>query len=156
MGDDGLEDDEEAAAEPDLAFTRAQGGADGDAGREGAEDEEQEHDGEAQQPLRRSSSTRPTTAELRAHRVSHLPFRDWCPECVAGRAKDWPHRQNKEVEQLAVPEVNLDYCFLRDEAGEEYSVVLVGKDRETKLMLAHVVPMKGGTSSGSANRCART
>ena len=55
----------------------------------GSEDEEKE-DGvgpEAQQPTRRSPPSKPTAAELSAHRVSHLPFRDWCPECVAGRAK---------------------------------------------------------------------
>ncbi len=99
---------------------------------------------EAQQPMRRTPSTRPTAAEIRAHRVSHLPFRDWCPECVAGRAKDWPHRQQKETEELTIPEINMDYCFIRDEPGDEYSVVLVGKDRSTKLILAHVVPNKGG------------
>ena len=41
-------------------------------------------------------------------------------------------------------EVHLDYCFIREAAGKDYSVVLVGKDRETKLILAHVVPFKGG------------
>ena len=42
-----------------------------------------------------------------------------------------------------MPEVHLDYCFIREAAGKDYSVVLVGKDRETKLILAHVVPFKG-------------
>ena len=37
----------------------------------------------------------------------------------------------------------MDYCFIREVAGEDYSVVLVGKDRETQLILAHV-PFKGG------------
>ena len=54
----------------------------------------------------------------------------------------------KEEVDLTVPEVHLDYCFIREAAGEDYSVVLVGKDRETKLIMAHVVPCKGAMLSG--------
>jgi hypothetical protein len=111
---------------------------------------------EAQEPTRRRPAGKPTAEELRAHRVSHLPFRDWCPECVAGRAKDWPHLQRGPEEPLEIPEVSMDYCFIREKAGEDYSVVLVGKDRETKLIMAHVVPCKGRRSTGWRNRCAGT
>ena len=123
---------------------------------EGDEAEVEESGGEAQEPQRRRPACKPTTDEVRAHRVSHLPFRDWCPECVAGRAKDWPHTKRDVEETLTVPEVSLDYCFIRETAGEDYSVVLVGKDRETKLILSHVAPCKGGISSGSVSRCAGT
>ena len=91
---------------------------------------------DAQVPMRWKPAGTPTAEEVRAHRVSHLPFRDWCPECVAGRAEDWPHRARNSQETLTVPEVHLDYCFIREVAGEDYSVVLVGKDRGTKLILA--------------------
>ena len=53
---------------------RAEGDAEVDDG--GAEEE-------AQEPTRRKPAGKPTAEEVRAHRVSHLPFRDWCPECVA-------------------------------------------------------------------------
>ena len=36
----------------------------------------------------RKGAKQPTPDEVRAHRITHLPFRDWCPVCVAGRAKD--------------------------------------------------------------------
>ena len=36
----------------------------------------------------------------------------------------------------------------REAAGEDYSVVLVEKDRETKLILAHDVLSRVGTLSG--------
>ena len=146
---DGAEDDRDEDA--DVEDGRVHDHAGGD-----EEEADEENEGEAQQPTRRTPSTRPTAAEMRAHRVSHLPFRDWCPECIAGRAKDWPHRAQKEVEELAVPEICVDYCFIREEAGDDYSVVLVGKDRGTKLILAHVVPFKGGTLSGLVNKCAGT
>ena len=48
---------------------------------EGGQEEE-----EAQERMRRKSAGKPTEKEVRVHRVSHLPFRDWCRECVAGRA----------------------------------------------------------------------
>jgi len=49
-----------------------------------------------------------------------------------------------EEEVLTVPEIHLDYCFIRDAAGEDYSVVLVGKDRETKLNCRMWCRAKGG------------
>ena len=34
----------------------------------------------------------PTQKQLEDHRIDHLPFRSWCPECVAGRATGEQHR----------------------------------------------------------------
>ena len=33
---------------------------------------------EAQEPLRRQPAGKPTPDEIKSHRVSHLPFRNWC------------------------------------------------------------------------------
>ena len=41
---------------------------------------------------RRRPAKKPLEEEVRAHHGSHLPFRDCCLECVAGRFKDWLHR----------------------------------------------------------------
>ena len=92
---------------------------------------------------RRKAASRPTAEEVRAHKATHLPFRDWGKECVAGRAKDWPHHPRESGEELSVPAVHFDYCFPRNEAGGEFQAVLVAKDRETKMFAAHVVPEKG-------------
>ena len=91
----------------------------------------------------RKGIVRPSAEELRTHRITHMPFRDWCPECVAGRAKDHSHRSKDTTEKLSVPSVHFDYFFPRNEKGGDYQVVLVGKDRETKMFLAHAVPYKG-------------
>ena len=87
----------------------------------------------------------PTPAEVGAHRLTHLQFREWCPERVAGAASDHPHRTRPAGvrEPLAVPEVHWDHCFPRDADGDHYAVVLVGRDKETRMTVAHVVPMKG-------------
>ena len=98
---------------------------------------------EAEDVRRRRPAASPTEAEVRAHRATHLPFRNWCPECVAGRAKDWPHPSKGKSKISEVPEAHFDYCFLRNRQGGESVPVLVGKDVEKKLFMAHVVPCKG-------------
>ena len=37
-------------------------------------------------------------------------------------------------------QVSFDYCFLRDTTGGESIPVLVGREKYSKLMVAHVVP----------------
>ena len=99
---------------------------------------------EARDALRRRPASRPTVEEIRRHRAAHLPFRDWCPECTAGSANDWPHHRGTETEVLSVPELPCDYCFPKDHVGGDYAVVLVARDRETRMTVSHVVPEKGG------------
>ena len=38
------------------------------------------------------SPTAPTAAERAAHAPTHLPYRSWCDECVAGRRDNPAHR----------------------------------------------------------------
>ena len=104
---------------------------------------------------RRKAAGRPTAEEVRLHKATHLPFRDWCKECVAGRAKDWPHHPRESAESLDVPAVHFDYCFPRNEVGGEYQVVLVGKDQESKMFAAHVVPGKGADFEWIAQQVAK-
>ena len=113
---------------------------------EGDEEQDQEESEEARQVVSRRPPGSPTPEELRVHRLTHYPFRSWCPACVAGRAKSWPHQRRKEEEEEAeggVPNVSFDYCFLRDVTGGESIPVLVGRERNSKFLLAHVVPFKG-------------
>ena len=96
-------------------------------------------DGEGEEAVtvvRRRVARQPTQEEIRLHRITHLPYREWCPECVAGAANDHAHPRRKmgDDDRLEVPEIHWDYCFPRDKAqGEQSVVVLVGRDRETKL-----------------------
>lgn len=86
----------------------------------------------------------PTAEQWRTHRISHYPFRSWCPHCVAARAKSWPHIRQGEQDEDAVPTICFDYCFLRDKPGGDSIPVLVGRERKSKMILAHAVPFKGG------------
>ena len=95
---------------------------------------------EAEEPIRRRVDPLPSLEEQRRHRITHLPYRSWCPQCVAAAANDDPHRRAARPADVAldVPEVHWDYCFPRDES--DWNVVLVGRDKETKMTVAHVVP----------------
>ena len=106
------------------------------------EDEQFEID-EGIDPRRRRPASRPSESVVRQHRATHIPFRDWCQECVAGAANGWPHKRGDPGLPLAVPEIHADYCFPKDRVGGDYVVVLVTKDRGTKMIHAHVVPCKG-------------
>ena len=52
-------------------------------------------------------------AEYNEHMLTHLPFRNWCESCVAGKSREDPHplRDPKELKGQ-VPRVCMDYCFL--------------------------------------------
>ena len=62
-------------------------------GEEIAEDDEQGlgEQEEARKPMIRRAPREPTKQEIDDHDATHLPFRSWCPMCVAGKAKHWPH-----------------------------------------------------------------
>ena len=49
----------------------------------------------------------------------------------------------------------MNYCFIREAAGEDCSVVLVVKDRRTKLILAQVVLLKGGDTEWVSEQVCR-
>ena len=56
----------------------------------------------------------PTDAARMAHNATHVPFRDWCPTCVASRGRSSPHRRvvvNRTADTL--PKFQADYMFIR-------------------------------------------
>ena len=86
----------------------------------------------------------PTRAERIKHRITHLPYRSWCPDCVAGKGRDHHHRAVQEDQDArGVDEVHLDYCFPRDGVGLPSRTVVVAKSRKTKAVFCHVVTTKG-------------
>eukprot|EP00971_Amphidinium_carterae_P246498 4895908-Amphidinium_carterae.2 len=60
----------------------------------------------------------PSVEEVRLHRLTHTPFRSWCPVCIASRGRDPPHRRRSD-RVLSHPQVHLDYFFPRDGPGED-------------------------------------
>ena len=95
------------------------------------------------------SPSTPTKTELEEHRATHLPYRSWCPDCVAGKAKSHPHSLIRD-EGRSTPTIGFDYFFLNDPNEDALNDVkfLCIKERESKIIFAHAVPCKGCDSQG--------
>ena len=98
-----------------------------DAGEQALNSEEPE---EARAPWGLCQPCEPTAKEIEEHYLTHLPFRNWCPHCIAGRGHSDHHkRQLRDVEQ-EVPTVSVDYAFMNSKNGEEsMQPMIVLKDR---------------------------
>ena len=139
-------------------YTSTSGGVEGVTDEQTDKDEEQsgaDEPDEATDPLRRRVCRQPTPAEVRQHRLTHVSFRECCPECVAGAAHDHPHRTRPAETREPLVEVHWAFCFPRDADGDQYAVVLVGRDKETRMTVAHVVPMKGADMEWVTEQAAR-
>ena len=53
----------------------------------------------------------PTQSELEEHRIDHLPYRSWCPECVEGFGRETAHTGQLDKARW-VPVISCDYLFL--------------------------------------------
>ena len=94
----------------------------------------------------------PTQAEIEAHNITHLPYRAWCPACVAGKSRDRLHRKAESDENKGVPQDVFDYCFLGGAGDEETVAIQVAKDRKTRMIFAHMIPRKGLVSLHGAEK----
>ena len=52
-------------------------------------------------------------------------------------------------------QVSYDCCFVRDQPGMESVMILVLKDRATRMVSTHVVPLKGAVIDSVIQQCAR-
>ena len=72
---------------------------------------QQPHEEEIQagevRPRTRRSPKEPTNEEILGHKITHTPYRSWCPECVKARAKANPH-MTQEKQDKAVATIHID------------------------------------------------
>ena len=68
--------------------------------------EELEEVEEAREGKTRALPKGPSEEQMRVHRLTHYPFRSWCPQCVAGRAKSWPHFLQEVSDDGGVPTIS--------------------------------------------------
>ena len=86
----------------------------------------------------------PTAAQIAAHNITHLPYRSWCPHCVAARRPNSHHsRTGQSEDQKSSPLLVADYCFMKDFEDEETVTVLVARLYPAKALLATVCSSKG-------------
>ena len=101
----------------------------------------------------------PTLKEREEHDRTHLPYRSWCRHCVAARVGNPAHRGRRFAtaieEDKDQKQVSCDHCFMRDQPGMESAKIIVSKDRATRMVSAHVVPLKGAVLDRVIQQCAR-
>ena len=101
----------------------------------------------------------PTKEEVDKHRLTHRPFRSWCPHCVRGKGRADQYRKSRQRgEYRGIPKLVSDYFFIgrrrpsnrgerehaEDEAEKEgQTPILVLKDTRSKRIFAHACPCKG-------------
>ena len=84
----------------------------------------------------------PTREQVARHNINHLPYRSWCPHCVAARRPNASHKTNKSAAGRAVPLFCADYAFIR-KLEVNLSTVLVGKLYPSQAVFASVCDRKG-------------
>ena len=62
--------------------------------------------------------------------------------CVKSHGKDMDHKRD-DGHTRDIPEYSFDYCFPWDELGFKWTV-LVGRERQSKSVIAVALPDKGG------------
>ena len=84
----------------------------------------------------------PTQSEVDRHNLTHLPYRGWCPHCVAARRANNPHFQGTS-EDRTVPLFVADYCFIRDSETQEMTNLMVGRLYPSRALFVSVCEVKG-------------
>ena len=82
----------------------------------------------------------PSKEERRTHRITHWPFRNWCPECVMGKSRESPHKYKTKAkgEAEVSPVISFDSMFL-----DGKSPTLVYRDNMSRSIFVHAVAQKG-------------
>ena len=102
----------------------------------------------------------PSEQELAEHRSNgHLPYRDWCPDCVEAFGREWPHKSTHGSGARTIPLISCDYLYItergvlaKEELQEDEEIralkALVLFCGATKTIFAHAVPKKGLDQEG--------
>ena len=98
-------------------------------------------DGQAQMPKGIKGPVNPTAAEVDLHNLTHIPYRSWCPHCIACRKPNTPNFSSRSEKNI--PLLVADYCFIRDSADQDLATVLVVRVYPHRMTLATCVDAKG-------------
>eukprot|EP00973_Karenia_brevis_P002875 390207-Karenia_brevis.AAC.1 len=117
----GLEDRRRSEDEEEEQESRVTGGSSSSSGNGRAEVEVIEEEVEEAKSAKAAITPKtPTPEEYRIHRLTHLPYRSWCPHCVRGKKRNPSHRiLHKEKDgKRGIPVVSMDYTFIGNKDDE--------------------------------------
>ena len=114
------------------------------------------NDEEHRQVRRQCRAHRPLTEENQEHLRTHLPYWSWCPHSVSGRGVRSQHRRRDPGEdQVDVATVAPDSGIFRYTLGKKSIPVWVRRDRETRMLSADAVLVKGAAVGWTAQQVVR-
>ena len=85
----------------------------------------------------------PSKAEVELHNLTHLPYRSWCPHCVASRRPNSHHKLSSRSSRRTIPLMVADYAYVRDHMDTAVVTVLVVRLKPSNLLMATVCDEKG-------------
>ena len=85
----------------------------------------------------------PTAVEVARHNLTHMPYRSWCPHCVAARRTNDPHARGSADRQK--PLLVLDYCWITDLSTDGGVWALAGRMYPNQALFAVMCNSKGAT-----------
>ena len=86
-----------------------------------------------------------TDAAGMAHNATQVPFRDWCPFCVASRGRSSRHRRvvvNKTADTL--PKFQTEYMFIRTVADSNTQPYITFVETRSGVVISFMCARKGG------------
>ena len=98
-----------------------------------------------------NARNKPTQKEREEHEATHVPFRDWCANCMMGRGRTHHRVAKQESEdQSRRPIIAMDYNFMKRKSvpkaqtvsEESITCIAVKEDRHQNIMSS--VAMKKG------------
>ena len=63
----------------------------------------------------------PDVATQARHRLTRLPYANWCKECIEHRARPDRHERTVGTKRGSIPEVSFDFCYTRARDSETKS-----------------------------------
>ena len=109
--------------------------------------EEEHNASEAQQAKPLASPCTPSSAEVEAHSLTHLPYRSWCVHCVRAKGPAGAHKTKEEETEMIVPKLSIDYLFAGQAKDKRPLTGLCFLDKKSKRVSATLVPKKGTSES---------
>ena len=86
-------------------------------------------DPQAAKPARGVTAPKqPTPRERAEHNLTHLPYRTWCPTCVASKGKADSHTTAKHTSK--VPVIQVDFTYMKASAEKTATPILTAIDVE--------------------------
>ena len=85
----------------------------------------------------------PTKEQRARHRLTHIPYADWCSHCVRCRGRNLPHRKLTPLPaENVVPVISMDLAHIKRNEADKKLPFIVARDHKTRITFAHLLKGK--------------